>query len=337
MGRAFLKASGLVLLGLLMLVASAWGVLALVYWGHANAALRYALATAYGGVSLLLIAGLLWRQWRWRALCVFAVLFALLAGSWGSIAPSNHRDWQSDVAVLAHATIDGNRITIHNIRNFEYRTPTDYTPRYYDHTFDLRELSSVDLFTAHWMGPVIAHVFLSFGFTDGTHVVMSIEIRRERGERWSAIAGFFRNYEVYYAVADERDLVRLRTHVRYDPPEEVYLYRLRGSLASGQLLFLDYLRKLNELTVRPKWYNTLTTNCATLVWLHSRVLPGRLPFSWKIVVGGLLPLYLYQQGLLDTSLPFEELQRRAKINALAQAADQAPDFSQRIRAGLPAP
>jgi hypothetical protein len=262
------------------------------------------------------------------------LLFALLVACWRTIAPSNDRDWQPENAVLAYASITGDRITLHNIRNFDYRTATDFTPRYYDHTFDLRELSSVDLFASYWMGPAIAHVFLSFGFTDGIHVAISIEARSERGESFSSVKGFFRQFELFYAVADERDVVRLRTNYRSDPPEQVYLYRLRGSVANGKLLFLDYLRKLNELKARPKWYNTLTTNCTTAMWLHSRVVPGHLPYSWKILLSGYLPQYLYQHGKLDTGMPFVELQRRAQINALAQAADQAPDFSQRIRAGL---
>ena len=159
--------------------------------------------------------------------------------------------------------------------------------------------------------------------------------RRERGEAFSSVKGFFRQFELFYAVGDERDIVRLRTNIRRDPPEQVYLYRLRGSIANGQLLFLDYLRKLNELKVRPKWYNTLTTNCTNAIWLHSRVVPGHLPYSWKILLSGYLPEYLYEQGRLDATVPFAELQRRAYINPLAQAADEAADFSQRIRAGGP--
>jgi hypothetical protein len=333
--RRIMKAAALVLLGLLMVGMSLWGVLALSYWDHVNAHEGEALATAYAIASLVLLGAFALRNWRWRAFTAFLALFALLLWRWSAIEPSNERDWQPENAVLAYASINGERVTLHNIRNFDYRSETDFTPAYYERTFDLRQLNAVDLFAVYWMGPAIAHVFLSFGFSDGKHVAISIETRRERGEEYSSVRGFFRQYELYYVVGDERDIVRLRTNYRHNPPEQVYLYRLRGDAASARMLFLEYLRELNALRQQAQWYNTLTTNCTTSIWLHARVNPGHVPWSWKILASGYVPEYLYQQGLLDTRAPFDELQRRSHINALAQAADQEDDFSQRIRAAEP--
>ena len=335
MARRAARAVGLLLIGLLMLGVSGWGVLALHYWDHANPKLRDALAAAWAFASLALIVGFSLRRWRWRSLAAFTALFGLLLLAWSAIQPSNDRAWVPENAVLAYADIDGERITLHNIRNFNYRTDTDFTPAYYDRTFDLRQLDSVDMFTVYWAGPAIAHVFLSFGFTDGSHVAFSIETRREKGQAYSSIAGFFRQYTLYYVVGDERDIVRVRTNYRHDPTERVYLYRLRGSEANAQRLFLEYLRRINSLKEHAEWYNTLTSNCTNSIWLLTRLNPGHVPYSWKILLSGHLPEYLYEQGKLDTSVPFEELQRRAYINPLAQAADQAEDFSQRIRAGQP--
>ena len=335
MARRAARAVGLLLIGLLMLAVSGWGVLALHYWDHANPTLRDALAAAWAFASLALIVGFALRRWRWRSLAAFVVLFTALLTAWKAIAPSNDREWVPENAVLAYATIDGDRITLHNIRNFDYRSDTDFTPAYYDRTFDLRQLDSVDMFTVYWAGPAIAHVFLSFGFTDGAHVAFSIETRREKGQVYSSIAGFFRQYTLYYVVGDERDIVRLRTNYRHDPTEQVYLYRLRGSEAGAQRLFLAYLREINALKQHAEWYNTLTSNCTNSIWWMSRLNPGHVPYSWKILLSGHLPEYLYEQGRLDTSVPFAELQRRAYINPLAQAADQAEDFSQRIRAAQP--
>jgi hypothetical protein len=331
------QAVGLALLGLLMLGVSGWGVLALHYWDHANPTLRDALAAAWALASLALIVGFSLRRWRWRSLAAFTALFGLLLLAWSTIEPSNDRAWVPENAVLAYADIDGERITLHNIRNFNYRTATDFTPAYYDRTFDLRQLDSVDMFTVYWMGPAIAHVFLSFGFTDGTHVAFSIETRREKGQVYSSIAGFFRQYTLYYAVGDERDIVRLRTNYRHDPTEQVYLYPLRVSAAAKQRVFLEYLQQINALRQHAEWYNTLTSNCTNSIWFMARLNPGHVPYSWKVLVSGYLPQYLYEQGRLDTSVPFAELQRRAYINPLAQAADQAEDFSQRIRAAQPQP
>jgi hypothetical protein len=332
------KKAGLGLLGLLMLAVAGWGVLALVFWDHANPVLRNALAVAYGVTALVLIMlTFMSRRWRWRALGTFAVLFALLLASWNALLPSNDRDWQPENAVPAYASIDGNRITLHNIRNFDYRSETDSTPRYYDRTFDLQQLDSVDLFTVYWMGPAIAHVFVSFGFTDGNHVAISIEARRERTDTYSSLKGFFRQYELYYAVGDERDIVRLRTNYRHNPVEDVYLYRVQSDAADRQRLFLEYLRRLNALRDQAQWYNTLTTNCTNTIWMISRVNPQHARYSWKILLSGHVPELLYEEQRLDTRLPFEDLRQRAHINELAHAADQAVDFSQRIRASVGQP
>jgi hypothetical protein len=321
----------LVLLGLLMLGIGGWGVLALLYWDEAPGPVRGVLAAAYGVAALVLVAALASRRRRWPALAVFAALFALLLMCWRALEPTNERDWEPENAVLAYATFAGDRVTLHHVRNFDYRTETDFTPGYYDRSYDLRQLSSADLYAVYWMGPKIAHVFVSFGFSDGNHVAISIEARKARGQGYSSVKGFFRQYELYYVVADERDVVRLRTNYRHDPPEQVYLYPLRTNPAGVRAVFLEYLRKVNALSAQPEWYNSLTDNCTSNIWLNARVNPGSLPYSWKVLLSGYVPQYLYDYGRLDTSVPFAELQRRALINARAQAADQAADFSQRIR------
>ena len=160
-------------------------------------------------------------------------------------------------------------------------------------------------------------------------------MRKERTESYSSVAGFFRQYELFYVVADERDVIRVRTNYRKSPPEDVYVFRLVGPIEAGRRVFLAYLRDINELRERPRFYNTLTTNCTTMILTHATVNPGHIPFSWKILVSGYAPEYVYDGGRLDRRLPFAELKRRAHVNVAAQAADQAPDFSHRIRAGLP--
>jgi hypothetical protein len=241
------------------------------------------------------------------------------------------------VAVLPFATFDGDMVTIHNIRNFDYRSETDYTPHYYDKTYDMRQLDSADLIAVYWMGDAIAHIMVSFGFAERDFVTVSIETRKEVGETYDTIKGFFRQYELIYIVGDERDLIRLRTNYRKDPPEDAYLFRTNTPPENVRRLFLSYFQKINELKEQPGFYNTLTTKCTTNVLMHTRVNPGSHAYSWKILLSGYAPLYAYERGRLDTSLPFEELKRRSHINAAAHAADQAADFSERIRADLPKP
>ena len=330
--RRALALLGLLFLGLLLLGIGVWGVLALWYFDDANAVLRAILAAAFAFAALTALVALALRRWRWRALGAFLALFAILLLCWSALKPSASRDWQPEVAVLAYATVDGDRITVHNIRNFDYRTETDFTPAYYDKTFDLRQLDSVDLIAVYWMGPQIAHIFLSFDFAGRDHLAISIEARKLRGAGFSTLKGFFRQYELYYVVADERDVIRLRTNYRKDPPEEVHIYRVKGDTADGRRLFLSYVDRINALKNQPEFYNSLTTNCTTNIWLQSKVNPDHLPFSWMILISGHVPEYLYESGKLDTTLPFAQLQQLSIVNARAQAADQAADFSSLIRA-----
>jgi len=323
---------GKLLLAFALLCLAAWGAAALLIAGPQDGHIAMVLAAGMGMLALLVISRL-WRR-SGRALAVGLVL--LMAGAWllwwQSLAPSNERQWQRDVAVLPSATVDGNLITLHNMRNFQYRSELDYSPAYYDKQVKLDELIGVDLIATYWMGPAIAHIFLSFAFADGQHVAVSIETRKEIGESYSTLNGFFRQYELYYVLADERDVIGLRTNHRHNPPEQVYLYPLQGDLGNAQRLFMAYIERINQLHQRPEFYNTLTTNCTTSIWMSSLVNEHHLPFSWKLLASGHVPSYLYEQGLLQGSeRPFAELQRDALINPKAKAAGDSPDFSRLIR------
>lgn len=326
----------LLLLGMVVAGTTVWGALALYYSDFAGERTRIAIALAFGLCGLATLGFLAaWPRWRGRAVAGFLVAFAALIVWWSGIEPANDRAWQREVAVLPYATLDGDLVTVHNIRNFDYRGETDFTPAYYDKTVDLNKLQAVDLVAVYWMGPDIAHIFVSFGFGDGDHVAVSIEMRKEVGEGYSTLKGFFKQYELFYVVADERDVIRVRTNYRKDPPEDVYVYRVHGPSENARRLFLAYIHKINSLKDEPEFYNTLITNCTTNIWLHTRVNPGHLHLSWKLLLSGHVPAYAYDVGKLDTSLPFPELQRRSLVNARAQAADRAEDFPRRIREGLP--
>ena len=327
-----LRLAGHLMLWTVLLMAAAWGSAALWFDGPASRPLAALLAAVYPLSSLVLLVRV--RPMR-RAHAGVLILFALLLGWWLSIEPSNNRDWQPEVARVAYADIQGDLVTVHNIRNFDYRSETDFTPAYYDKTFDVRKLQSVDLVAVYWMGPAIAHTILSFGFEGGDQLAISIETRKEKGEDYSTVRGFFKQYELYYVVADERDVIRVRTNYRKNPPEDVYVYRLHGPIENGRRLFLEYMHRISKLKEKPEFYNTLTDNCTTGIWMNTRINPSHVPLSWKILASGYVPSYLYDVGRLEKSLSFAELQQRSHINARAQAADQAPDFSRRIRAGLP--
>ncbi|HSO44569.1 MAG TPA: DUF4105 domain-containing protein, partial [Rhodoferax sp.] len=210
-----------VMLGLLIAATGSWGALALAIAGPPEDAVRLLLAGAFAAAALVALLALLLRRGQRAAQIAYLVLFAALMVWWQSLTPSNERNWQASVARLPLASVDGNSVTVHNIRHFSYHSETDYMPAWHDKTYDLRQLEGVDVVASYWMGPHIAHVFVSFAFAGGDHLAMSIETRIEQGEGYSAIKGFFRKFELFYVVADERDAIGLGTNFRRDPPEEV--------------------------------------------------------------------------------------------------------------------
>ena len=327
----------MLLISIVVAAMTAWGGLAIYYSNLPGEWLRKVLAVAFVLFGATLLIWYFFSTKRILPLFTFLAAFLLLVGWWSTIPAMQDRDWAPEYAKLTHATINGDLVTIYNIRNFDYRTETDFAPRYYDKTLDLRQLDSVDVITSYWMGDAIAHVFLSFGFAGKDFLTISIETRRQRHQSYSTVAGFFKQYELFYVVADERDLIRLRTNYRKDPPEDVYLYRTRTPADNARRLFLDYIREINSLAEKPEFYNALTTNCTTSILTHTRVNQGGQPLSWKVLLSGYVPQYLYERAGIDTSIPFEELRQRSHINAAARAADHATDFSQRIRVGLPNP
>jgi len=319
------------LLASVMVALTGWAVLAIYYGDSHTSLLQTLLAIGFGLVGCTTLFGIWYKRWRRGLLVIYVVLFVAVLGWWFNIEASSDRIWQTETAELPYATIEGDIVTMHNIRNFNYRSETDFTPAYYTKAYDLSKLNRVDLFAVYWMGPAIAHTIVSFGFGDQEYLAVSIEARKEQGEGYSTIKGFFRQYEQIHIVADERDVIRLRTNYRKDPPEDVYRYRLLASPESVRQFFLQYVKTINEEKDRPSFYNTLTANCTNVIWKHASIFPGRVPFSWKLLASGYTPEYLYEMGRLDTSLPFAELTLRGYINPVALALGDGTDFSQRIR------
>jgi hypothetical protein len=204
--------------------------------------------------------------------------------------------------------------------------------RHYDKTFDLGKLHTVDFYTVYWGPRAICHTMLSFGFGDEGYVCISIETRKEQGEGYSTIKGFFKQFELTYVIADERDLVRLRTNYR---GEQVHLYRLNAPPEVIRKVFLDYLKQVNSLKEHPEWYNALTSNCTSNIRGHTKPYAVKSRWSWKLVLNGYLDELTYDNGALDRSLSLAELKQRSLINERGKAADKDPEFSKRIREGLP--
>ncbi|HSP97753.1 MAG TPA: DUF4105 domain-containing protein [Candidatus Dormibacteraeota bacterium] len=323
-----LRIAALILAYLIALLVLAWGALALHFAGPTALATALPIAWIAAGMALLI-----WVRPPWRALLLFAAAFAILLLWWNQLEPRNDRDWQEDVARPPTGEMHGDRLTMHNVRNFDYRSETDFTPRWETRTYDLSQLRGLDLFLSHWGSPAIAHTIMSWDFGGDQHLAVSIETRKEKGESYSAVAGFFKQYELYYVAADERDLIRLRTNFR---GEDVYLYHLRVAAPAARSLLLDYVQRMNALAATPVFYDAATQNCTTTIRMHTQHIGAARPWDWRFLVNGYIDQFLYEQGRLDTDLPFADLHARSQINQRAQAADEA-EFSARIREGLPQP
>jgi hypothetical protein len=321
------RLAGGVVVGLIVAGMTAWSAGALYYGTRGGSRTGAILAITFVLATVLAFVLLPRRR---RTLVGFLVAFGAVVVWWLSLPASNDRDWLPEVSVTPWASRAGDLVTIHGVRNFDYRTETDFTPRWEDRTYDLRALDSGDLIAVYWAGKAIAHIMLSFGFGGRDYLAVSIETRKARGQSYSTIAGFFKQYELVYVVADERDVIRVRTTYR-QPQEDVYVYRLQVPSENIRRVFLDYVRTMNDMRERPRFYNTLTTNCTTTALVHSHVNPDSAPLSWKILLSGYVPQYAYELGKLDRALPFAELERRVRVNARAHAADRDPAFSQRIR------
>jgi uncharacterized protein DUF4105 len=306
----------------------AWATLAIYYSDLSSAELRLGLAVAF--VAFAVWALFLSRQRRMSVIAI--VLFLGVVAWWFTIRPSHDRHWRPEVAVMPRAFIDGDRVRLTGVRSFDYRSRDDFTVRYEEREVLLSHLTALDFYVSYFMSGPVGHTFLSFIFDNAPPLSISIETRPEVGEGFAPIASLFKQFELIYVVGDEHDLVGVRANYRH---EAVYLYRLNTTPDDARRLLLIYLARINELADRPEYYHLLTNSCTINIVRYANAAGrvGRLDV--RHLLNGLVDSYLYYSGRIDTTLPFEELRRRSLINETAQAADGAPDFSERIRASLP--
>ena len=260
------------------------------------------------------------------------VLYLGVIAWWISISPSHDRQWRPEVAVMPRAFIDGDRVRLTGVRNFEYRSRNDFTVHYEEREVSLSHLTALDFYVSYWSEGLVGHTFLSFIFDNSPPLSISIETRPEVGEGFAPIASLFKQFELIYVVGDERDLVGVRANHRN---ETVYLYRLNALADDARRLLLVYLARINELADRPEFYHLVSNSCTINIVRYANAAGRSGKFDVRHLLNGLMDSYLYHSGRVDTSLPFDELRRRSLINEAAREADGAPDFSQRIRASLP--
>ncbi|WP_309566932.1 DUF4105 domain-containing protein [Methylobacillus flagellatus] len=327
--RRCLRFFNRLLLSAAFVLSAGWGAFALFYQFPFPALKALAVAGWLGIAGLTVFVA--WRNGVLRGSLLYMVALALLLGWWLSLKPSNTREWPDDVAETTTAVRHGDVVTFSHVRNFDWRSETDYTPRWERRQYDLGQLRSVDMLLSYWTGPAIAHTLVSFGFSDGRYLVFSVEIRKERHEAFSEIGGFFKQFETSLIVADERDIVRVRTNIR---GEDVYLYRISMPQEAMRELFLAYAGEANQLAAKPRFYHTVTANCTTVVYeMVRKIIPG-LPMDYRLLLSGYLPEYLYGIGGLDKRFSLEALRQSGRVTDRAKAADRDPDFSRLIRGNM---
>lgn len=319
-----------------MLVVAAftlWGALALWFRLPAPELVRLAAAGLFGLVGVLTILAQFW-QGRVKLLAVFVLALLSLVVWWQSITPPLDRDWAPDDAVQVTGTIDGDTLTLDGVRNFTWRSEEDFTENWETRSYDLSKLRSTDMFMSYWEGPEIAHMMVSFGFEDGEYLAWSAEVRHIKGSFFSPLKDTFKTHTLILIAGDERDLIGLRTNTR---GEDVQLYRINAPTGDARELLVDYVELANELAVKPRWYNTFTTNCTTVVMSMIRKLFKQVPRDWRVFVNGHMPEYAYDLGLLDSSYSFNQLQDLSHITNVARDAGLTPSYSADIRKNVPNP
>lgn len=327
--RAALRVVGAGVAAVVIAALLSWAVLAIYYSNLPGQTLRTIVAAAFGIGTVAAFALLPNRR---RSCLWFGVAFAGVLAWWFLIPPSNERDWVPEHARTAHATLNGDLITVHEIRNFDYRSEEDFDIRYYDKTFNLDDLTLVDFALSYWDGNTdIAHFIVSFGFRDQDYLAVSAETRREAGEAWSTVGGFFKQYELILILGDERDLLGQRTNVR---KEEVYLYRTVLTPEEGRAIFLNILRQANRLHETPRFYNTITDNCMISLLPDFQRYRKDKGFDFRLLANGLSDRMAYENGMLASELAFDDLKRRSHVNQYVADSADKDDYSRLIRPDL---
>lgn len=329
--RTLLSNSLKLALSLMILCAAIWAALALYY--QLPFSKPWLIVSIAAWVSLATFALVrLWRYSIWQGLLMYLALHAMLLLWWNSITPSNQQIWEDDVAQMTSGQIEGEHVTLHNVRNFAWRSETDYTPRWETREYDLSKLQSVDMLTSYWGMDAIAHVMVSFGFDDGQFVTFSVEIRKKQGQQFSEIAGFFKQFELSILATDERDAIGVRPNVR---GEDTFLYRIDMPAEIRRQLFLSYIEQANQLIAEPRFYNTVTANCTTLVFGMMQHISGGLPLDARLLLTGYLPSYIEELDGLTDGFDLAQLRSAGRITERSKQAGHSANYSKIIRQGVP--
>lgn len=325
---------------LFVLLTSVWFCLAIWVQQPLGKIFSYFIIIAWT-IFALSILGIYFKRKFWsrnkdRLIYLITFVFSLIW--YFNIPAKQDRQWSADVSRIFNYEKQGNIVTIHNIRNFNWHTETQFDEHWDSRTFNLDHITGVNIITSYWMGPEIAHTLVSFNFSDQRPLAFSLETRKEKTESFSAIGGFFRQFELSLLAADEKDIIYTRSNVR---GEQVYFFPVQMPKAEAKALFVKYLVKTDQLAQKPEWYNTLSSNCTTLVFdMVQAISPKKLPLDYRLIASGYLPNYLYDLGALEHQWTMKQWYEKAHLNPRTALYahfkyQNSPNYSKVVRYGLP--
>lgn len=320
-----------VVLGVVLL--STWAAMALWYRLPFGLPIRAFAAATFTLLGIAVVIAL-FSQRRLRALATFCLALATVIFWWSTLTPPSASNWAPDVSRQVTGEIDGDILTLTNLRNFDWTTATEATAHWVSRSYDLSQIQGVDLFMSYWAGPQMAHMIVSFDFADAAPIAWSVEVRRQVGGGFSPLADLFKSNTLVIIAADERDVVGTRSNTR---GEDVQLYRINTTPDKARALLLQYVQAANALAAQPMWYNSLTTNCTTVVMTMIRTIVDEVPLDWRVLANGYLPDYAYDRGVLADHLPLAQLRAQSHIHDQALADALSDNFSKAIRTGIPTP
>lgn len=323
----------LFILFLVVAFCTFWATMAFWFKLPGTEIVRWCAIGAFGGLGLATLVAI-FKSVRWRWLSVFGLCMIGIVGWWNTLTPPADGDWPAEVARQVSGTIEGDTLTLQNVRAFDWRTTEDYTENWVTRSYDLSQIDSVDMFLSFWSGPSIGHFMLSFGFADGKYLTFSNEVRRSKGSSFSPLADFFKANPIIMIASEETDIVGLRSNVR---KERVQIFRIKSNPDNRRAFVEAYVTAANKLKQEPHWFNSVFTNCSTSAVLLARHIGAKLPRDWRLIVNGYMPDYLYERDALDTDVSLADLFRLGDITKRANAAGLTNGYSTAIRDGVPTP
>ena len=312
---------------------TAWGSLALWFKLPWPDLVKWCVIGAFSGIGLATLVAF-FKSVRWRWLIVFTLPMVAIVGWWNTLVPPAQGDFPPEVARQFTGKIEGDTLTLQNVRAFEWKTTEDYTEKWVTRTYNLSQIVSVDMFLSFWSGPNIGHFMLSFGFEDGQYLALSNEVRRLKGGSFSPLADFFKANPIIMIASEETDVVGLRSNIR---GERVQIFRIKSDQAQQRAFVEAYVTAANKLAKKPVWFNSVFQNCSSSDVTLARLVGADLPLDWRLVVNGYMPEYLYERDAMNSTVLSKIYFLLGNITKHANNSGLTNAYSAAIREGVPTP